>query len=283
MRAATHLGSDRAAFGAHPFLPGNATDPEAAVPRSHACVREAEKSEHLRLPFAALHHEIVGVASEKNVPTGMSSPPLVRSQIKDVMQVDVGERGDTVAPCGTPSSGNVHDLVLQRARDQPLLDQPQDPSIRDTVQPGGAAVLGSDEGTDATRVPVHRARRSAARGAWCRRAVSRWRPGAQRASTRVVVVTVHNLRHVIRQPQLLIFSTIQPIMFVSLFVYAFGGAVKASLPRVTYIDFLLSGIFVQSVGVATLGRSSACAGQVRRSTPRRRSRRSRRAPPARGR
>src|SRR4051794_7291670 len=109
MRAATHLGSDRAAFGAHPFLPGNATDPEAAVPRSHACVREAEESERLRLPFAALHHEIVGVASEKNVPAGMSSPPLVRSQIKDVMQVDVGERGDTVAPCGTPSSGNVHD------------------------------------------------------------------------------------------------------------------------------------------------------------------------------
>jgi hypothetical protein len=102
-------------------------------------------------------------------------------------------------------------------------------------QAPGVAELGEDrgrdEGTDATRVPVHRARRSAARGAWCRRAVFRWHPGAQRASTRVVVVTVQNLRHVIRQPQLLIFSTIQPIMFVSLFVYAFGGAVKASLPR----------------------------------------------------
>jgi ABC-2 type transport system permease protein/oleandomycin transport system permease protein len=62
------------------------------------------------------------------------------------------------------------------------------------------------------------------------------------------VVTARNLRHFIRQPQLLIFSTIQPIMFVLLFVYVFGGAVKGSLPKgVTYVDFLLPGIFVQSV------------------------------------
>ncbi|HEV2923009.1 MAG TPA: ABC transporter permease [Solirubrobacteraceae bacterium] len=68
------------------------------------------------------------------------------------------------------------------------------------------------------------------------------------ATTDAGVVTARNLRHFIRQPQLLIFSTIQPIMFVLLFVYVFGGAVKGSLPNgVTYIDFLLPGIFVQSV------------------------------------
>jgi ABC transporter DrrB family efflux protein len=62
------------------------------------------------------------------------------------------------------------------------------------------------------------------------------------------VVTGRNLRHFIRQPQLLIFSTIQPIMFVLLFVYVFGGAVGGSLPAgVKYVDFLLPGIFVQSV------------------------------------
>ena len=62
------------------------------------------------------------------------------------------------------------------------------------------------------------------------------------------VVTARNLRHFVRQPQLLIFSTIQPIMFVFLFVYVFGGAVEGSLPPgVTYVDFLLPGIFVQSV------------------------------------
>jgi ABC-2 type transport system permease protein/oleandomycin transport system permease protein len=61
-------------------------------------------------------------------------------------------------------------------------------------------------------------------------------------------VTGRNLRHFIRQPQLLIFSTIQPVMFVLLFAYVFGGAVKGSLPHgVKYVDFLLPGIFVQSV------------------------------------
>jgi ABC transporter DrrB family efflux protein len=70
------------------------------------------------------------------------------------------------------------------------------------------------------------------------------------ATTDAGVVTARNLRHFIRQPQLLIFSTIQPIMFVLLFVYVFGGAVKGSLPGgVTYVDFLLPGIFVQSVAI----------------------------------
>ena len=63
-----------------------------------------------------------------------------------------------------------------------------------------------------------------------------------------VIVTVRNLRHFIRQPSLLIFSTIQPIMFVLLFIYVFGGAVGRSLPHgIAYVDFLLPGIFVQSV------------------------------------
>jgi ABC transporter DrrB family efflux protein len=62
------------------------------------------------------------------------------------------------------------------------------------------------------------------------------------------VVTLRNLRHFVRQPQLLIFSTVQPIMFVLLFTYVFGGAIGQSLPGgVSYIDFLLPGIFVQSV------------------------------------
>src|SRR3954469_8075909 len=66
--------------------------------------------------------------------------------------------------------------------------------------------------------------------------------------TDTVVVTGRTLRHFIRPPQLLIFSTIQPVMFVLLFTYVFGGAVKGSLPGgVKYIDFLLPGIFVQSV------------------------------------
>jgi ABC-2 type transport system ATP-binding protein len=75
------------------------------------------------------------------------------------------------------------------------------------------------------------------------------RPAELRSAlTDTRVVTGRNLHHFIRQPQLLIFSTIQPIMFVLLFAYVFGGAVKGSLPGgVQYIDFLLPGIFVQSV------------------------------------
>ena len=80
--------------------------------------------------------------------------------------------------------------------------------------------------------------------------------GVRRPSPRVVrsaivdaaVVTGRNLRHFIRQPDLLTFSTIQPVLFVLLFVYVFGGAVSRSLPHgVAYVDYLLPGIFVQSV------------------------------------
>jgi ABC transporter DrrB family efflux protein len=68
------------------------------------------------------------------------------------------------------------------------------------------------------------------------------------AATDAAVVTGRNLRHFIRQPDLLTFSTIQPVIFVLLFVYVFGGAVSRSLPHgVAYVDFLLPGIFVQSV------------------------------------
>src|SRR5215217_4070059 len=61
------------------------------------------------------------------------------------------------------------------------------------------------------------------------------------------IVAGRNMRHFMRQPQLLLFSTIQPIMFVLLFSYVFGGAIGGSLPEgVSYKDFLLPGIFVQS-------------------------------------
>ena len=62
-----------------------------------------------------------------------------------------------------------------------------------------------------------------------------------------LVVTGRNLRHFVRQPQLLIFSTVQPIMFVLLFAFVFGGAIESSLPAgVAYVDFLLPGIFIQA-------------------------------------
>jgi ABC transporter DrrB family efflux protein len=73
--------------------------------------------------------------------------------------------------------------------------------------------------------------------------------GALRAAiTDAGVVSVRNLRHFVREPDLLLFSTIQPIMFVLLFTYVFGGAISHSLPSgVSYIDYLLPGILIQSV------------------------------------
>jgi ABC transporter DrrB family efflux protein len=60
-------------------------------------------------------------------------------------------------------------------------------------------------------------------------------------------VTKRNLRHFVRQPRLLVFSTIQPVMFVVLFSFVFGGVAGAALPGdISYIDYLLPGIFVQS-------------------------------------
>ncbi len=85
------------------------------------------------------------------------------------------------------------------------------------------------------------------------------RPQAARSAvTDTAVVTGRNLRHFIRQPDLLVFSTIQPVLFVLLFVYVFGGAIGRSLPHgVTYVDFLLPGVFVQSV---TFGASQTAVG-----------------------
>lgn len=61
------------------------------------------------------------------------------------------------------------------------------------------------------------------------------------------VVTRRNLLHFVRQPRLLVFSTIQPVMFVLLFAFVFGGAIGGDLPDgISYIAFLLPGIFVQS-------------------------------------
>jgi ABC-2 type transport system permease protein/oleandomycin transport system permease protein len=72
-----------------------------------------------------------------------------------------------------------------------------------------------------------------------------------------MAVTWRNLIGYLRIPEALFFSTLQPVMFVLLFRYVFGGAVK--IPGFDYVDFLLPGIFVQTVlfgGVGTaIGRA----------------------------
>jgi ABC transporter DrrB family efflux protein len=59
-------------------------------------------------------------------------------------------------------------------------------------------------------------------------------------------MTKRNLYRYIRVPTLLLFSTIQPVMFVLLFTYVFGGAIQ--VPGVDrYIDYLMAGILAQTV------------------------------------
>lgn len=59
------------------------------------------------------------------------------------------------------------------------------------------------------------------------------------------VMTYRNLLRYIRLPQLLVFSTIQPVMFVLLFSFVFGGAID--IPNLSYIDYLMPGILIQTV------------------------------------
>ena len=59
------------------------------------------------------------------------------------------------------------------------------------------------------------------------------------------VLAVRSAKRIPRQPDLLIGFTVQPLMFVLLFVYVFGGAI--STPGFSYVDFLIPGIIVQTM------------------------------------
>jgi ABC transporter DrrB family efflux protein len=60
-----------------------------------------------------------------------------------------------------------------------------------------------------------------------------------------LVLARRNLMRIPRQPDLLIAYTVQPVMFVLLFVYVFGGAIQT--PGFDYVDFLIPGIIGQSI------------------------------------
>ncbi|MDV9187049.1 ABC transporter permease [Streptomyces sp. SR27] len=67
-----------------------------------------------------------------------------------------------------------------------------------------------------------------------------------RAAQDGLTVAWRNLIALRRVPRLLVFSTIQPLVFVLMFRYVFGGVVTPSLHGVSYVDFLIPGIFVQT-------------------------------------
>jgi ABC-2 type transport system permease protein/oleandomycin transport system permease protein len=66
----------------------------------------------------------------------------------------------------------------------------------------------------------------------------------RRLVTDTLVIAERNLMRLPRAPELLIGFTLQPIMFVLLFRYVFGGAIRT--PGYSYVDFLIPGIIVQN-------------------------------------
>jgi ABC-2 type transport system permease protein/oleandomycin transport system permease protein len=66
-----------------------------------------------------------------------------------------------------------------------------------------------------------------------------------RLVTDTLIIAERNLIRIKRAPDLLTAFTIQPVMFLLLFVYVFGGAI--STPGYEYKDFLLPGIIVQNI------------------------------------
>jgi ABC transporter DrrB family efflux protein len=74
-------------------------------------------------------------------------------------------------------------------------------------------------------------------------------------------VTQRNLIGYRRVPQLLVFSTIQPVIFVLMFRYVFGGAIQ--IPGVPYVDFLMPGIFLQAVVFGSLATAIGLATDMK--------------------
>jgi ABC transporter DrrB family efflux protein len=71
-------------------------------------------------------------------------------------------------------------------------------------------------------------------------------PAVLSAAKDGLAVAWRNLIGLRRVPRLLVFSTIQPLVFVLMFRYVFGGVVTPALHGVSYVDFLIPGIFVQT-------------------------------------
>ena len=68
----------------------------------------------------------------------------------------------------------------------------------------------------------------------------------RRLVTDTLIIAERNLVRLPRAPDLLLAFTVQPIMFVLLFRYVFGGAIKTP-DGIPYVDFLIPGIIVQNI------------------------------------
>lgn len=75
-------------------------------------------------------------------------------------------------------------------------------------------------------------------------------------------LTKRNLRHIRRTPELLLDVTIQPIMFVLLFRYVFGGAI--AVQGGSYVNYLMAGIFVQTIAFSMMATGILLANDLQK-------------------
>ncbi|WP_250287749.1 ABC transporter permease [Streptomyces atroolivaceus] len=80
-----------------------------------------------------------------------------------------------------------------------------------------------------------------------------------------LVIARRNLIRMSRIPEMVLFGLIQPIMFVVLFTYVFGGSIAipgAGVSAGAYKEFLMAGIFAQTVTFATAGAGAGIADDM---------------------
>lgn len=81
-----------------------------------------------------------------------------------------------------------------------------------------------------------------------------------RAAVDIAVITKRNMLRNLRLPQLVLFATVQPVMFLVLFNYVFGGSIGLALPPAAggkYINWLIPGLLIQ---VVTFGAAQTALG-----------------------
>ncbi len=79
----------------------------------------------------------------------------------------------------------------------------------------------------------------------------------------IFIITRRQILLLVRVPEVLIFSTIQPVMFVLLFRFVFGGSIDTGQPG-GYVQLLMPGIFVQTVAFTLAGTASGLAEDMKK-------------------
>lgn len=78
------------------------------------------------------------------------------------------------------------------------------------------------------------------------------RPGVRWLISDTLVMVRRNLVMLVRLPQLLVFALVQPLVFVFMFRFVFGGAIQSGAAGLSYVDYLMPGIFVQTVSFGAI-------------------------------